>query len=267
MLGAIIGDIVGSRFEWNNYRAKDFEFFTYKCFPTDDSIMSLGVAKAIIESKADYSDLSNNAIKYMREVGQPYPDCGYGGGFRKWMYSDNPRPYNSYGNGAAMRVSACGFAAKDIEHAKILSNMVTCVTHNHPEGLKGAEATAVAIWLARDGKNILEIQDYINKHYYPMNFTLDGIRATYQFHETCQGTVPQALMAFFESTDFEDAIRNAISIGGDSDTLAAITGGVAEAYYGIPADIRMHALTFLDERLLGILVDFENKYPYKIEEV
>ncbi|MDE6748555.1 MAG: N-6 DNA methylase [Lachnospiraceae bacterium] len=267
MLGAIIGDIVGSRFEWNNYRAKDFEFFTYKCFPTDDSIMSLGVAKAILESKADHSDLSNNAIKYMREVGQLYPDCGYGGGFRKWMYSDNPQPYNSYGNGAAMRVSACGFVAKDIEHAKILSNMVTRVTHNHPEGLKGAEATAVAIWLARDGKNILEIRDYIDKHYYPMDFTLDGIRATYQFNETCQDTVPQALMAFFESNSFEDAIRNAISIGGDSDTLAAITGGVAEAYYGIPADIRKHALTFLDERLLGILVDFENKYPSKIEKV
>ena len=145
--------------------------------------------------------------------------------------------------------------------------MVTRISHNHPEGLKGAEATAVAIVLAREGKNILEIRDYINDNYYPMNFTLDGIRNSYEFNETCQNTVPQAMMAFFESTNFVDAIRNAISIGGDSDTLAAITGGIAEAYYGIPTEIRKHALTFLDERLMNILIDFENVYPPKMEKV
>ena len=143
--------------------------------------------------------------------------------------------------------------------------MITEVTHNHPEGLKGAEATATAIYMARSGNSILEIRDFIDKNYYPMNFTLEGIRSTYKFNETCQDTVPQALMAFFESTDFEDAIRNAISIGGDSDTLAAICGGVAEAYYGIPSDVRKHALTFLDKRLLQILVAFENKYPPVME--
>lgn len=267
MLGAIIGDIVGSRFEWNNYRAKDFDFLTYKCFFTDDSVMSLAVAKAILSSKSDHSDLSANAIKYMQEIGRPYPKCGYGGNFYEWIYAKAPKPYNSFGNGAAMRVSACGFAAKDITDAKIMANMVTRISHNHPEGLKGAEATAVAIVLAREGKNILEIRDYINDNYYPMNFTLDEIRNSYEFNETCQNTVPQALMAFFESTNFVDAIRNAISIGGDSDTLAAITGGIAEAYYGIPTEIRKHALTFLDERLLNILIDFENVYPPKMEKV
>lgn len=267
MLGAIIGDIVGSRFEWNNNKSKQFEFMTYKCSVTDDSIMSLAIAKALLESKSDYSDLSEKAVKYMQEIGRHYPYCGYGGQFRKWIFSDNPSPYGSYGNGAAMRVSACGFVAKSIEEAKMLSKAVTEVTHNHPEGLKGAEATAVAIFLARSGKNILEIRDYITKSYYPLNFTLDEIRESYQFNESCQGTVPQAFEAFFESKDFEDAIRNAVSIGGDSDTLAAITGGIAEAYYGIPTEIRKHALTFLDERLLKILIEFENKYPSKMEKI
>lgn len=267
MLGAIIGDIVGSRFEWNNYRAKDFDFLNHKCFFTDDSIMTLAVCKALLECNGDYSDLGAKAIYYMQQIGRPYPDSGYGGSFYGWIYSNDPKPYNSFGNGAAMRVSACGYVANSIEEVKILSCKVTEISHNHPEGIKGAEATAVAVFLARTGKNILEIRDYINDNYYPMNFTLDEIRPTYKFNETCQETVPQALMAFFESTDFEDAIRNAISIGGDSDTLAAITGGIAEAYYGIPTSIRKHAMTFLDERLLSVLAEFENKYPPRMEKV
>lgn len=266
MLGAIIGDIVASRFEWNNHRDKDFEFLTYKCFPTYDSVMSLAIAQAILVSKPNHSDLSKNAIECMQSVGRNYPDCGYGGSFYNWMFSDNPKPYNSYGNGAAMRVSPAGFAATSLEEAKELSRLVTEVTHNHPEGIKGAEATAVAIYLAKSGSSILEIRDYINDNYYPMNFTLDDIRDTYKFNETCQDTVPQALQAFFESTDFEDAIRNAISIGGDSDTLAVICGGVAEAYYGIPTDIRKHALTFLDQKLMQLLILFENKYPPIMEK-
>ena len=259
MLGAIIGDIVGSRFEWHNIKTKQFAFLTNKCFFTDDSVMSLAVAKAILE--CGHPDrLPEHAIRCMQEIGRPYPDCGYGGSFYHWIYSDHPQPYNSYGNGAAMRVSACGFAASSTEEAIALSKAVTKVSHNHPEGLKGAEATTIALYMARTGSNILEIRDRIDKQYYPMNFTLDGIRDGYRFNETCQDTVPQALMAFFESTSFEDAIRNAISIGGDSDTLAAITGGIAEAYYGIPEAIRKHALTFLDERLLAILNAFEAKY-------
>lgn len=266
MLGAIIGDIVGSRFEWNNYRAKDFEFLTYKCFPTDDSIMSLALAQAVIISKPDHTDLKDNAVECMQRIGRNYPDCGYGGSFYNWIFSENPKPYNSFGNGAAMRVSAVGFAANSLEEVKEMSRLITEVTHNHPEGIKGAEATAVAIYMARMGSSIFEIRDYIDKNYYLMNFTLDSIRDTYQFNETCQDTVPQALMAFFESTGFEDAIRNAISIGGDSDTVAAICGGVAEAYYGIPADIRKHALTFLDEDLLKVLTVFENQYPPVMEK-
>ena len=266
MFGAIIGDIVGSRFEWNNIKTKDFDFLTYKCELTDDSLMTLAVAKAILETDIDFDKLSNLTVKYMRQIGRKYPECGYGGMFRQWLISDSMGAYNSYGNGAAMRVSACGFAAKNIEETKLLSRKVTEVTHNHPEGIKGAEVVAVCIVLAREGKNLLEIRDYVNQHYYPMNFTLDGIRDSYHFNETCQETVPQAIMAFLESTSFEDAIRNAVSIGGDSDTLAAITGSIAEAYYGIPVEIRKHALTFLDEQLLKILTEFENKYPPALEK-
>jgi type I restriction enzyme M protein len=266
VLGAIIGDIAGSRFEWHNIKKKEFTFLTYKCFFTDDTVMSLAIAKAILAANGKYDKLDALAVKYMRDIGRRYPDCGYGGGFYKWMFSDKPRPYNSFGNGAAMRVSACGFAADDFDQALSLAQKVTEVTHDHPEGIKGAEAVAAAVFLAREGKNIFEIRDYINKHYYPMNFTLDSIRPAYTFNETCQETVPQAIMAFLESTGFEDAIRNAVSLGGDSDTLAAITGGIAEAYYGVPADIRKHAITFLDEELLNILVEFENRYPPVFEK-
>jgi type I restriction enzyme M protein len=261
MLGAIIGDTVGSRFEWNNIKTKDFDFLTNKCEFTDDSVMSLAIAKALLQANGNYDNLGELSVLHMQEVGRNYPNCGYGGMFQRWMFSSDPKPYNSYGNGAAMRVSACGLIAKTLDEAILLSKKVTEVTHNHPEGIKGAEATTVCIFLARNGKTIPEIRDYVDKHYYPMNFTLDSIRSSYKFNETCQDTVPQAIMAFIESTDFEDSIRNAISIGGDSDTLAAITGGIAEAHYGIPSDIRKEALTFLDERLKTILNDFENVYP------
>ena len=266
MLGAIIGDTVGSRFEWHNHRSKEFDFLTYKCELTDDSIITLAIAKAVLKSEGDINKLPNLTVRYMQQLGHLYPDAGYGGAFRKWLNSNNPKPYGSFGNGAAMRVSPVGFAADSLDEAIAMSKAVTMVTHNHPEGLKGAEATTVAIFMALHGKSMLEIRDYIDKNYYPMNFTLDGIRDSYQFNETCQNTVPQAMMAFFESTGFEDAIRNAISIGGDSDTLAAITGGIAEAYYGIPSEIRKHELTFLDERQLAILVEFENKYKPIMEK-
>lgn len=262
MLGAIIGDTAGSRFEWHNHKNKDFELLSHikGCRPTDDSVMSLAVAQAIMDCTGDYQNLSIRAIERMQEYGRKYPHAGYGGKFHQWIYDSNPRPYNSWGNGAAMRVSACGFAAGSIEEAKMLSKSVTEVTHNHPEGLKGAEATAVAIYLAKAGKSMVEIRDYIEEHYYKIKFKLDDIRADYTFDVSCQGSVPQALEAFFESTGFEDAIRNAISIGGDSDTIAAIAGGIAEAYYGIPADIRKLALTFLDAEQLEILNAFESKY-------
>lgn len=266
MLGAIIGDIAGSRFEWNNIKTKKFDFFTRRCKFTDDSVMSLAVAKALLDCGDDYSTLGEAAIASMRNIGRLYPNCGYGGMFRQWISSNVPKPYGSYGNGAAMRVSACGFAARTIKEAIMLSRKVTEITHNHPEGIKGAEATAVCVFLARGGRNMREIRDYVNERYYPMDFTLDGIRDSYAFDVTCQGTVPQAIMAFLESFGFEDAVRNAISIGGDSDTLAAIAGGIAGACYGVPDDIHKRAVTFLDKRLLKILTDFQTSFPARAEK-
>lgn len=261
MLGAVIGDIVGSRFEWDNYRFKDFKFYHKDCFATDDSIMTLAVANAILKCQGDWTKLSDYAVLSMQYFGRPYPNCGFGGHFYHWIYSDDPQPYNSFGNGAAMRVSAAGLAATSLEEAKLLSRLVTEVTHNHLEGIKGAEATAVAIYMAKTGVDKKDIEAHINEYYYPMNFTIDEIRPTYRFNETCQDTVPQALKAFFESESFEDAIRIAISVGGDSDTLAAICGGVAEAYYGIPEDLREGALKYLDQRLRPLVDAFENVYP------
>ena len=258
MLGAIIGDIVGSIYEFNNIKTKDFSLFNRGCFFTDDSVMTIAVYLAIKNAKTDYSDLEEKAVYYMQKLGRDYPGRGYGGNFSIWLRSTNPTPYNSYGNGAAMRVSPCGFLATSIEEAKLLTYKVTAVTHNHPEGLKGAEATAIAIYMARKHKPISEIKDYICKHFYNINFTLDEIRPRYFFNETCQNTVPQALEAFFESNSYEDAIRNAISIGGDSDTLAAITGSVAEAYYGIPEDIKNKAFTYLDDNFRAIISDYYN---------
>lgn len=261
MLGAIIGDIVGSRFEWHNYRAKDFEFLPNSCFFTDDSVMSLAVAKALLDTTADRGALGQKTIEWMQYLGTCYPNAGYGGHFALWLREPNPQPYHSFGNGAAMRISAVGIVAKDVEEAKALSKAVTAVTHDHAEGIKGAESVAVAIVLAKKGKSMKEIHDYITREYYPIDFTIEGIRRNYSFDVTSQGTVPQAFEAFFESKDFEDAIRIAISVGGDSDTLAAITGGMAEAYYGIPDDLRRKAKTFLAGRLLAILEDFEDVYP------
>ena len=262
MLGAIIGDIAGSRFEWHNRKSKNFELLSHVkgCRPTDDSVMSIAIAQSILDSNGRYDGLSAHAVKRMQEHGRLYPHAGYGGNFHRWLYEENPQPYHSWGNGSAMRVSACGFAAGSLDEVIQLSRAVTEVTHNHPEGIKGAEATAVAIYLARTGKSKAEIRDYIETHYYQINFKLADIRASYTFDVSCQGSVPQALEAFFESTGFEDAIRNAISIGGDSDTIAAIAGGIAEAYYGIPAEIRNQALTFLDARQLEIITAFEAKY-------
>ena len=173
MLGAIIGDIAGSRFEWANNKSKEFDLLTYKCSPTDDSIMTLALARAILESKPDYSDLSDKAIQCMQTVGRKYPDCGFGGHFYRWVFSNDPQPYNSYGNGAAMRVSPAGFAANSLEEAKMIARTITEVTHNHPEGLKAAEAVAVAIFMARKGSSMLEIRDVITSDYYLLRVFVD----------------------------------------------------------------------------------------------
>lgn len=258
MLGAIIGDIAGSVYEFHPHKSKDFPLFSEKSAFTDDTVMTLAVAEALMNGGAE-----EDYIASMQRWGRRYPDGGYGGRFFGWLFQKEPQPYNSFGNGSAMRVSACAYAANSLEQVKQLSLAVTDVTHNHPEGIKGAEAAAVAGYLARNGADLSEIRAHICENYYSLDFTLDEIRPTYRFNETCQDTVPQALEAFFESTSFEDAIRNAISVGGDSDTLAAITGGVAEAYYGIPSALREEAMEYLDTRLLDILTEFERVYPPK----
>jgi type I restriction enzyme M protein len=261
MMGAIIGDIAGSRFEFANHRSKDFELLHPSCFFTDDTVLTLAVGRAVLETRDDRSRLPSATVEAMRGIGRHYPNCGWGLRFGRWLDSGDPRPYGSFGNGAAMRVSACGIAARDLDDAVLLSGMVTGVTHDHPEGLKGAEAVVAAMFLARSGLGLPGIRSRIAARYYPLDFTIDAIRPTYRFNETCQDTVPQALEAFLESVSFEDAIRNAVSVGGDSDTLAAITGSLAEAYYGVPRDLRAAALWYLDDRLKGLLADFESVWP------
>lgn len=264
MIGAIIGDIVGSRFEFNNHRSKDFVLFAEGCTVTDDSIMTLAVARAIMEAAAAGEDAAGAhdrdsrarlpalTVQSMQELGRRYPHCGFGGRFCRWIFSDDPRPYRSYGNGAAMRVSPAGFAARSEQEAVQLAETVTAVTHDHEEGIKGATATAVAIYMARCGAGKGQIRERISKHCYPLDFRIDDIRPTYRFNETCQETVPQAIQCFLEATSFEDALRTAVSLGGDSDTIAAITGAIAQAHYGVPEAMEKRALTYLDSELRAI---------------
>jgi ADP-ribosylglycohydrolase len=264
MVGAIIGDIVGSVYEWDNLKSKDFFFLTPKCFFTDDSIMTIAIAVALLKSRKDPELLKTMIVPLMQQIGRPYPRSGYGGHFYEWMYHDDPKPYNSLGNGAGMRVSAVGRVASSIEEVKLLSKLVTEVTHNHPEGLRAAEAIAMCTFLAYQGKSKEDIRTYVQDHYYPLEFTLDEIRPFYTYDVTAPGSTPEAIVAFLESTDYEDAIRNAISIGGDSDTIAAMTGAIAEAYYGIPKSIKSKGLKYLTPTLYRYVVEFESKYPGKI---
>ena len=275
MLGAIVGDIVGSVYEWNNIKTKDFPLFRDDCFFTDDTVMTCAVAEAIMNGgqKDDFIDA-------MKKYGRMYPNADYGARFNQWLMTDNREPYNSFGNGSAMRVSPCAWVMEATtdelpSEGKRLAQLSSEVTHNHPEGIKGAMATADAIYMCRyffggyaSDKGKLNsvnpeeikrrIKEHIEKEYgYDLSKTLDEIRPTYRFNETCQDTVPQAIVAFLESTDFEDAIRNAISLGGDSDTLAAITGSIAEAAYGIPEWITNKVYTYLDEPLKDVLRRWE----------
>ena len=250
MLGAIIGDIVGSVYEFNNYRAKDFTpFFHPKAFFTDDTVCTIAVADALVYGKDPSTTL--------REWGRRYwENGGWGQRFALWLASDDMGPYNSLGNGAAMRVSAAGLLAKSIEEAIALSDRVTEVTHNHPEGMRGAAATAVAIHLARTGRAASEIRQAIAQRFqYDLTPSVDEIRPTYLYNERSQDTVPQALTCAVEASDYEDAIRNAISIGGDSDTIAAIAGAVAEALFGIRDDMAAAGWRFLPAEMRVVLQD------------
>ena len=235
MLGAIIGDIVGSIYEWDRIKTTDFTFFGHCCDFTDDSVCTVAVADILLH------DLP--PAETMQEWCRRYPGRGYGGMFGNWIYFDEPAPYGSFGNGAAMRVSPAAFLHRDnLDAALVASDKVTAITHDHPEGIKGARATTHAIWLAYQGENVTSIRAVIAAEYgYDLTRTADEIRPNYSFDETCQGTVPQAITCALESDSFEDAVRNAISLGGDSDTLGAIAGPIAEALHGVPRDIKEQA--------------------------
>lgn len=254
MIGALAGDIVGSIYEWNNIKTKSFPLFSPRCFFTDDSVLTIALADAILHD-LDYA-------KTMKAYYRRYPDADYGGRFRSWATSDRSQPYNSWGNGAAMRISPVGYAYDTLEEVLAHAQKYTEITHNHPEGIKGAQATAASIWLGRMGEPKAKIKRYIEGTFgYDLSLTCDQIRPTYTFDESCQGTVPQAIIAFLESVDFEDALRNAISLGGDSDTLACITGGIAQAFYGgVPADIEEKVLCILDTDLRQVTIEFMTAY-------
>lgn len=252
MLGAIVGDIAGSVYEWNNVKTKNFQLFSPGCFFTDDTVMTIAIAEGLMNGGSDEA-----FIKAMKKYGGMYPNAGYGGRFCSRLFSEDNHPYNSWGNGSAMRVSPVAWLFNTITEVEKYAEISAAVTHNHPEGIKGAQATAAAIFLARKGKSKVEIKVYIESTYsYDLSRSLDEIRPNYRFNESCQGTVPEAITAFLESKDFEDAIRNAISLGGDSDTIAAITGSIAEAVYNIPKEIKEKALIFLDEYILETYQQF-----------
>ena len=237
MYGAILGDIIGSPFEFDRGdKTKDFKLFSRRSHFTDDSVMTLAVCEALLKvgQDATVKEIEDTVISSMQSWGRRYPHEGYGGYFRRWLTARHPEPYNSFGNGSAMRVSAAGWLYDSLEKTRVVAKATANVTHNHPEGIKGAEATASAIFMARNGSSKEEIKKYIeNEFHYDLNRTLDEIRPSFHMDETCQKTVPEAIIAFLEARDFEDAIRNAVSLGGDTDTLGAITGSIAEAYFGI----------------------------------
>ncbi len=265
MIGAILGDIIGSIYEFNPIKTKDFDLIDpMRNHVTDDTLMTMAIGKAVMEAKNDFELLSRKAQAYMLDIGQRYPS-GYGGMFKEWLKSDDPKPYGSYGNGAAMRVSACGIAYDTIEDVYLCADAVTAVTHNHPEGMKAARATAEAVFMAKKGHSKIEIRKAMST-YYNMYTNLDEIRPRYRFTEDAKYTVPQAIISFLESTDFEDAIRNAVSLGGDADTLAAIAGSIAAEYYGVPKSLMdMVDEHLVKEELIGLLRGFQELYPQKRE--
>jgi ADP-ribosylglycohydrolase len=254
MLGAIAGDVIGSVFEWNNVKTKNFPLFSKDTCFTDDTVLTVALAEAILTG-TDYD-------RVMREYYYRYPQAGYGGSFHDWALSDAPAPYSSWGNGAAMRISPAAYAYDTLDEVLLRSEHFTALTHNHPEGVKGGQATAAAIFIARKGGSKTDICHFIEDSFgYDLSRTVDEIRSTYDFDESCQGTVPEALTCLLAASDFEDAIRNAISIGGDSDTLACITCAVAEPLFGgVPEPIAQVVLGKLDHHLRVVTTDFIAKY-------
>jgi ADP-ribosylglycohydrolase len=258
MLGAIAGDVIGSIYEVAGLRTKTFTLITKYSRPTDDAVLTCAVAEKLLRG-GDYVDLFH---EYVRE----YPAAGFGGSFLRWAEEGRREPYNSWGNGSAMRVSPVGWAFDTLEEVLAEAKRSADVTHNHPEGVKGAQAVAAAVFLARTGKGKDAIREYVEREFgYDLSGKLDDIRADYSFDVSCQGSVPQSIVAFLESTDFEDAVRNAISLGGDADTMACIAGAIAEPFYGgVPDPIRGAVMEKLDERLEGVVREFAERYGNRI---
>ena len=254
MLGAMIGDIVGSVYEWHNIKTTDFPLFSKRCFFTDDTVLTAATAHALIKN-LDY------VVAY-QDFARRYPRRGYGGNFSKWIWAADPQPYSSWGNGSAMRVSPVGFAFDRVEDVLAEAKRSAEVTHSHPEGIKGAQSTALAIIMGRQGASKVEIRKEISERFgYNLDRSLDDIRPGYIFDVSCQGSVPEAIIAFLESSDYEDAVRKAISLGGDSDTIACIAGGIAEAFYGgVPQAIVDQGKSYLPEEYIKIIEDFRDLY-------
>lgn len=263
MYGAILGDIIGSPYEFDvGGKTKDFPLFSGCSTFTDDSVMTIAVADAFLEAGAGEEDMSirRRVIEKMQHWGRQYPDVGYGAGFIRWLRSKKPEPYNSWGNGSAMRVSSAAWLFDDLDTVRRMARLSAEVTHNHPEGIKGAEATATAIFLARTGSTRAEIRAYIEENFsYDLSRSCDEIRPCYCFQASCQKTVPEAITAFLEGESFEDVIRTAVSLGGDSDTLTAIAGSIAEGFFGVPEELRYQCRARLRPDLLEVLLRFEER--------
>ena len=255
LMGAIVGDIVGSIYEFANIHTEDFPLFTDRCFVTDDSVLTLAVAQALINAKKKDTPLYNELVDSMQAFGRHYPDASYGGRFIDWIWSDEPRPYNSWGNGAPMRCSAAGWITNDVKKAQTLGVATAEPTHDHLYARNAAGTVAGMICLARNGAGMKELWEYAQEMGYTIP-SMDWLRDNNTFDESSQATMPAALGCFLSSHSFEDSIRKAISIGGDSDTIAAITGSIAEAYYGIPDSIRREAWNYIPRKLRRVLVNF-----------
>ena len=262
MYGAILGDIIGSPYEFDRGgKTKDFPLFSADSVFTDDTVMTVAVAEAFlnIPGDAEAAAVHWEVTRMMQHFGRKYPHAGYGLRFRQWLWDRNPQPYNSWGNGSAMRVAAVGWLYGDLETVRRMARLSAEVTHNHPEGIKGAEATAAAIYLARTGSSKAEIKAYIEENFrYDLSRSCDEIRPTYRHVESCQETVPEAITAFLEGESFEDVIRIAVSLGGDCDTLTCIAGSMAEAFYGVPEELKEECRKYLPEDLLDVLTRFDN---------
>ena len=261
MYGAILGDMIGSPYEFDKgKKTKDFPMFIEESRFTDDTVMTIAVADALLGVSVEAPDgvICDDIISSMHRWGRKYPDAGYGSRFRNWLRSKDREPYGSYGNGSAMRVSSVGWLYPTIEETRRIARLSAQVTHNHPEGIKGAEATASAIFLARTASSKEEIRDYIVHEFgYDLSRTCDEIRPKYHHVESCQQTVPEAVTAFLEGTDFEDVIRTAVSLGGDCDTLTCIAGSIAEAFYGVPEEMKAECRKRLPKDMLKVLDRFE----------